>query len=405
MSRALPRCAVLACASLALCGSAEATAARPLPLRARAAILLERDTGDVVYSRRAHTRLRIASTTKLMTALVTLEHARLDRRLKVLPYSATGAEVTADLPVGTRVAVRDLLRAMLLPSAGDAANALAVGIAGSVRRFVRLMNARAHRLQLRETHYSTPVGLDTPGNYSTAADLAKLADRLLRVPFFATTVARRRALLPSAGSRAVVNRNDLVGRYRYVIGVKTGHTHGAGYCLVGAGRRRGATLISVVLGDPSEGARDADTLALLRYGLALYHSARPIRAGAVYARVPVSGRLAQPLELVAAHDLSLVIRQGARLVVFTQGVPSQVRGPLPARTQLGWVVVRDGARIARVPLLSAVALAAPPPAASQAWSGGRLGGVAAALAVLGCSLGFMFVRRRGRSGHDAGAIA
>lgn len=225
------------------------------------------DTGRVIYSNHhTHQRRAIASTTKLMTAYVALAHATLGHRLTVQPYTASPGETVAGLPVGRRLDVNDLLKAMLLPSGGDAAHTLAVDLAGSTERFVGWMNEAAARLGLRDTHYLTPVGLDTPGNHSSAGDLARLALVLMREPAFARIVRLHSARLTDG--QVVVNRNDLVGRYSYVLGVKTGHTNGAGYCLVGAARRRGETLISVVLGEPSEASRDADTLALLRYGLA-----------------------------------------------------------------------------------------------------------------------------------------
>lgn len=225
------------------------------------------DTGAVVYSNRhTHERRPIASTTKLMSAYVALAHASLGHRVTVQPYAASPGETVAGLPVGRRLDVNDLLKAMLLPSGGDAAHSLAVDLAGSSGRFVAWMNAAARKLGLRDTHYATPVGLDTPANYSSAGDLARLALALMREPAFARIVRMRSARLTDG--QTVVNRNDLVGRYPYVLGVKTGHTRDAGYCLVGAARRRGETVISVVLDDPSEAARDADTLALLRYALA-----------------------------------------------------------------------------------------------------------------------------------------
>ncbi len=246
--------------------------AAPL-LQARAATVIEADTGRVLYDRDDQQRVPIASTTKLMTAYVALAHATPGKRLTVQPYVPAPEETVAGLLPGQRLTVNDLLKAMLLPSGGDAAHTLAVDLGrGSLTRFVGWMNSAATRLHLGRTHYSTPVGLDTPGNYSTAADLARLARTLLEDPVFAHIVSLASARLTDG--QVVVNRNDLVGRYGYVVGVKTGHTASAGYCLVGAGRRDGHTVISVVLGDPNESARDSDTLRLLRYGLAVIHSRR-----------------------------------------------------------------------------------------------------------------------------------
>ncbi|MGI8559210.1 MAG: D-alanyl-D-alanine carboxypeptidase family protein [Solirubrobacteraceae bacterium] len=349
----------LAALAAGLAGLAAPAAASAVPaIRAPAAFLLERDTGRVIYSRSPHQRRLIASTTKLMTALVTLERARLGRTVTVAPYVAGPGESTAGLRAGQRVTVRDLLRAMLLASANEAAHALAIDVAGSLGAFVDEMNDQARVLHLRDTHYATPVGLDSPGNYSSAADLGHLADVLLRDRFFAATVDRAGATLPSAGSVQVVNRNDLVGRYPFVIGIKTGRTDAAGDCLVGAGRRRGATMISVVLGEPNAGARDRDTLALLRYGLSMYRRAQLVRRGQAYASVPVAG--APAVMLRAARGASAVLRVGRRATLRVVGLAASVAPPVARGARLGFLDALAGGRvIARVPLVAARAVPLP----------------------------------------------
>ncbi|HEY7891607.1 MAG TPA: D-alanyl-D-alanine carboxypeptidase family protein [Solirubrobacteraceae bacterium] len=330
---------------------------------APAAALIEADTGAVIYEKSASQPRAIASTTKLMTAYVALRHAPLWRVLTVQPYRPAPEETVAGIVAGERLSVSDLLKAMLLPSGGDAANTLAVDLGGGVSRFVGWMNAAARRLGMRHTHYSTPVGLDTPGNYSTAGDLAHLARALMRDAGFAAIVD-----MPSARLRSglvLPNLNDLVGRYWYVIGIKTGHTSDAGYCLVGAARRRGATVISVVLGEGSEAARDRDSLALLNDGLSLYRRVELITAGHVYARVPVSDHPGVRLALVARRSVSLIVRAGSKLDVYRSGVPSSVHGPLAPHIRLAKIIVRQNGRIvARVALVSRVGLA--PGAAADA---------------------------------------
>jgi D-alanyl-D-alanine carboxypeptidase (penicillin-binding protein 5/6) len=388
------RTVLAAGAFLTVVGSAQAAVPPPPPvtLHARAAILVEHDLGTTVYARRANVRMPVASETKLMTAYVALQRAPLSRVLKVRPFTAVNSETVAGLHAGQRLSVADLLAAMLLPSGADAAETLAVGLGGSEKRFVRWMNAAAVSLHLDGTHFTTEVGLDTPGNYSTAADLASLTATLLSNHFFAAVVARSRARL--SNGQTVVNRNVLVGAYAFVVGVKTGHTRGAGYCLVAAGRRGGATVISVELGDGDERTRDADTLALLRYGLALYHGAEVVRGDRVYARLPVVGRPGERLALVAQHPLRLVVRRGSKLSVYPSSTAEPARGPLQKGTQLGTLTVKlDGQVVARVPLVSRSPLTAPPAQAA----GRRIlvaSGVSLGLLLLvGCTLQVMLKRR------------
>jgi D-alanyl-D-alanine carboxypeptidase (penicillin-binding protein 5/6) len=224
------------------------------------------------------------------------------------------------------------------------------------------MNIQARRLGLRHTHYSTPIGLDTPGNYSTASDLVTLTRYVLRTePFFRRVVALPRATI-RVGSRlrGVSNLNGLVGRVPWIHGVKTGHTLDAGYVLVGTGTRHGMTLISAVLGASSELARESDTLALLRYGFARFRLLTLVRAGATVSRPAIQGYPGRHARLVATGSLTRVFARSDRARLLIQA-PSQLTGPLKAGTMVGTVVVRLGrVRLARIPLRLAEAVPAPP---------------------------------------------
>ena len=282
--RLLVACAALLAGWLAGAPVAAAQAPRPSGLQARAAIVMEASTGDVLFSKNSRDRRSIASATKLMTVLVALQRADLDDVFSATRYNAVTAESQIGLRAGERMSVRDLLRATLLPSANDAAATLAAGTMGSRKAFVAEMNRRAAALGLRDTHYTTPIGLDDAGNYSSARDLAKLAVTLRGYEFFRRTTDLPSATLRSGSrKRTVFNRNTLVRRVPVVNGVKTGHTNRAGYVLVGSATRDGVTVVSVVLGEPGERARDADSLALLRYGLDGYR-VRHARARGPHAR-------------------------------------------------------------------------------------------------------------------------
>jgi D-alanyl-D-alanine carboxypeptidase (penicillin-binding protein 5/6) len=341
---------------LAAVPSAASAAAPPAPppVRAPAAILVEPATGDIVFQRNAHQRRPIASTTKLMTALVTLEHASLDDVMTTVPYRAAPAESVAGFRAGERVTVRDLLRALLVTSANDAAATLATRVAGSRPAFVRMMNAKAHELKLMDTHYANPIGLDARDNYSSATDLVKLALILRRNAFFRETTDRPRVTLRSgAHPRTFANRNLLVRSVPPVNGVKTGHTTTAGYVLVGSASRGGVTLLSAVLGDGSEAARDTDSLNLLKYGLSRYHVVTAVKEGQGLGRASLLHR-AQHVELVAGATVERTARRGDRLVVATQDAPAELDGPLPKGARVGTVTVTQrGKVIARVPLQTA----------------------------------------------------
>lgn len=394
MRRALVACAA-ACAALVLPAPA---AAAPPGVSAPAAFLFQPDTQDVVFARAARERRSIASTTKLMTALVALDELALDEEVTVAPYSALPAESVVGLQAGERLTFADLLRGLLLASGNDAANTLAVAVAGSEPAFVRRMNRRARELGLRNTHFANPIGLDEAGNYSSAEDLVKMALLLRRNSFVREIMAQPRAVLRSgARERVVLNRNTLVGRFDYVTGVKTGRTLAAGYVLVGAANRNGVEVVSAVLGAASEAARDADTIALLDYGLARYRRDVGVRAKHVLARVPVADAgngVTAPL--VAEEAVRAVVRQGEELHRRLVGVPAEVEGPLPAGERLGTVEVLrgDGEVVGETALVTAREVSAPKPAERvRSWLS-RPGTLLLLAFLAGCTVSLLLLRRR-----------
>jgi serine-type D-Ala-D-Ala carboxypeptidase (penicillin-binding protein 5/6) len=362
--------AVVLAGAPALAHATAGAVAPPAPAvvtSARAAVLIESGSGQELYGSSADSRRPIASATKLMTALVTLEHVhRLGTIFTQNDYIPGPEDSQIGLAPGERMSVHDLMLALLLPSADDAAEDLAYNVGhGSVARFVGMMNARARELGLHHTHYSTPIGLDTPGNYSSASDLVKLARYVLHEsPFFKRVVALRSAVVHTGRQvRSLVNRNDLVGKFPWINGVKTGHTLDAGYVLIGSATRDGMTLLSAVLGTPSEAGRDASTLALLNYGFDNFRPRTPIRKGTVLARPAVHGRGDLRANAVAARTFSHVFPRRAR-VHLRVGAPDQVTGPLRRGAIVGAVAVVAGRKVvARVPLVLAGPVPAPQPAA------------------------------------------
>jgi D-alanyl-D-alanine carboxypeptidase (penicillin-binding protein 5/6) len=344
---------------VALLAPGARAASAPPSLSARSAIVMEVSTHDVPYARAPDRERPIASTTKLMTALLVLERVPLTKTFTASRYRPAPVESQIGLRPGERMQVADLMRGLLLASGNDAAMTLAEGVAGSRRAFVRLMNRRARQLHLEHTHYANPIGLDERGNYSSARDLARLTLRLRRFAFFRRWVNREEATLATGDHpRTIHNRNLLLGQVKWVSGVKTGHTQRAGWVLVGSGTpKRGVTLVSVVLGAPSEAARDEDTLALLRWAAGRYRRIMKIERGNVYASVPIRYRRGAQVDLVATRSVSLVARRAQRVAVRLVDVPDSVSGPLRKGEKVARIEVRvNGRRVESVPLVSAASV-------------------------------------------------
>jgi serine-type D-Ala-D-Ala carboxypeptidase (penicillin-binding protein 5/6) len=393
MRRLLPLIAtalalVLAAASPARAAAPDCPAAELAP----AAIAIEVDTGTVACERNADERRSIASTTKLMTALLTLERAKLSDVFTAARYSPSAAESLVGLEPGERMSVRDLMRGLLAQSGNDAAVTLAEGVSGSRAAFVRAMNRRAQQLGLKNTHYDNPIGLDGAGNYSSARDLVRLATLLMTKKFFRTTVDRAAVRLVTGDhERTFRNRNDLVGRFPWIDGVKTGHTRSAGYVMVGAGRDgRGVQLISAVLGTSGTGARDDATLAVLRGSFRRFQRITAVKRDDEYARVPIRYRRGAELPLVAGHSLMRVVPRGHRGDVSTklEDVPDDVTGPVVRGQSFGTIVVyQKGKRVGRVPLVAGGSVPAAGLAAkAQSWFTGPIALLLAAAALAGTVL-------------------
>jgi D-alanyl-D-alanine carboxypeptidase (penicillin-binding protein 5/6) len=334
-----------------------AAAGPPKLADAKAWIVIDARDGTALAAKGADRKLPIASTTKLMTAYLALQRLRPEQKLRAPRYEAQDAESLLGLRVGERMTVRDLLFALVLQSANDAAETLAVGVSGSTKAFVRQMNRAAQALGLSSTHYSTPVGLDEPGNHSSARDLVTLADRLLENPLFAKAADSATATLKSGDRpRRIDTRNLLLNSYPFVTGVKTGHTLDAGYVLVGSGERKGTTLISAVLGTPSEGARDADTVRLLQYGFSQYTPATPVKQGTKLNGPELDyGR--GKLELEASKSIRVSTRPGERVATEVD-VPAELRGGVEKGRRIGQIrVTVDGRAAGSSPLLAAETVA------------------------------------------------
>jgi D-alanyl-D-alanine carboxypeptidase len=306
--------------------------------------------------------------TKLMTVLVALEHARLDDVVTVAPEAAKVGESSVGLEPGERLTVRDLAIAALVPSANDAATALAVHVGrGSVDRFVAMMNRKAQSLGLTSTHFENPHGLDQVGHVSTARDLTTLLSAALRVPFIRRWSTKSTATI--AGGRLLTSTDGLIGKFP-LLGAKTGHTNAAGWSQVAAVERGGVRVTASLLGARSEAQRNAELGSLLTWGLAQYHPVRAIDEARVYG-VAETGYGRPAVELVPARTVVRTVRVDRPLVERVV-VSSTMTLPVVAGQRAGEVRVFAGGRlIARTPLVAARAVPAVGVSGKVRWYAGR----------------------------------
>ncbi len=347
---------VAALVVLALSVTASAGAGGP-SVAAPAYVVVGGPDGAILAQRAQHEARAIASITKLMTVLVALEHARLGAVVTVPAAAAAVGESTAYLRAGERLTVRELVLATLIPSANDAATALALYVGrGSLPRFVALMNAKAHELGMADTHFENPHGLDVPGHVSSARDVVTLLRVSLRNPFIRRASGTESASI--SGGRSLETTDDLIGELPGLVGGKTGHTNAAGWSQVAAARGRGYVVYAAVLGDTSRARRDADLAELLRYGLAAYAPVVAVSTERAYAEAGTGwGR--PSVRLIAPRTVVRAVRVGRTLV---QEIVAPTRVSLPVRQgeQLGRVRVLDGDRVvASSPLVAAEAVARP----------------------------------------------
>ena len=347
----------------ACCAAAAAAASPPPPVLAHAWIV-ENGTGHVLSASNASTPRAIASITKLMTVLVVLEHHRLSDVVTVDERAAEVGQESIALRACEQLTVRDLVRGALIQSANDAAVALALATSPDLPGFANLMNAKARELGLLHSHFVRPDGLDAPGEYSTAADVTKLAREAMKVPFVRQTVVEATAEI--AGGRVLHTWNDLLGHVPGVIGVKTGHTDEAGWSQVAADRRGPILVYATILGSRSRERRNADLARLIAWGLGRYMVVDAVTAGRPYAEAELPyGRGRLPL--VAASRLRAVVPTGRGL---TQRVVATrvARLPVQEGEPLGRVEIWLGKKlVGRRPLVATRSVAAPGLAGRVRW--------------------------------------
>lgn len=350
MNKLIKKAAALLLAGITAAATDIAAGAVPENISAVSAILIEAETGTVLYEKNADERRAMASTTKIMTALLTIEAGDLDREFTVDPLAIRVEGTSMGLREGDRVSRRDLLYGILLPSGNDAANAAAVSVSGSISAFVKLMNSKAGELGLADTHFATPSGLDADGHYTTAWDLAKLTACAMREETFREVVCCRSAEVEFGNppyKRTLYNSNKMLSRYDGAIGVKTGFTDNARRCLVSAAERDGVTLIAVTL---NAGDDWNDHTKMLDYGFTQV-KAYPLELGCS-SRVAIAGTGQDVGVYCHEETLALTPQQRSRLTRRVL-LPRFVYGTVDKGDKLGEIqFLLDGRVVKSCPLYS-----------------------------------------------------
>lgn len=311
---------------------------------AQSVVLIHADTGQALYSKNADTRMLIASTTKIMTALVVIEHCDPDETVEILPEYTRVEGSSMYLKAGENYTVRDLLYGMLLVSGNDAATALACHCGGSIADFVELMNAKARELGLSGSSFANPHGLDADTHYSTAEDLAVITREAMANPLFAEIVGTKSY---SACGQTYVNHNKLLWNYEGTLGVKTGYTMAAGRSLVSCAERDGLRLICVTLSDPDDWD---DHMALYNWAFSTYayQSVLPLSA---ISEIPVVSGVKASVGVRAAQNQPILVEKGVSLDLAIE-LPGFVYAGVREGECAGRVFVKaNGAVVAEFPLL------------------------------------------------------
>ncbi len=314
-------------------------------LSARKAVLLDGETGRVLYEKDAHSQSLIASTTKIMTALIVCEQCNVLDRVRI-PKEAVGIEGSSMyLTEGEVLTVQELLYGLMLRSGNDAAVALAIYCGGTVEGFAQLMNDKARRLGLANTHFVNPNGLDAPDHYSTAYDLAVLSAYAMKNPIFAKTVSTKSV---KCGERVLTNHNKLLWRLEGANGLKTGYTIAAGRILVSGALRRGRQLICVTIDDGDDWN---DHTALLEQGFSRFSTATVVRRGQILGTAEVASGASPGVNLVADAAFEYTLADGEKVTVELPGT-GFVYAPVVEGADAGDArILVDGTAVGSVPLV------------------------------------------------------
>lgn len=321
---------------------------------ARSAVLADGESGNIVWSKNADERLPMASTTKIMTAIVAIENCELSSDVEI-PPEACGVEGSSIyLKPGEHLTLEELLFAMMLESANDAACAVAIAVAGSIPQFAELMNETAQSIGMSDSHFTNPHGLDNEEHYTTAADMAKLAVHALANEDFARIVSTYKKTIPlcgDEGTRVLLNHNKLLKYYDDAVGIKTGFTKRSGRCLVSAAKRNGMTMVAVTLSAPDDWN---DHMAMLDYGFSVLRHETIAGVGDVSLAIPVAGGASQTIEIRNTEEIGVTLPAAAGEVKTVIEAPRFLFAPVSEGDAVGRArFFVDGKEVASVTLSAA----------------------------------------------------
>lgn len=323
---------------------------KPPKIEAGAAVVIEMKSGRVLYDKNASSIRSIASTTKIMTAIVAIENGNLADKVKVSKRAASIRGSTIKLKAGDELTLKELLYGLMLNSGNDAAIAIAEHIGGSVEEFAQMMNDKAQELGLKNTQFKSPHGLDAPGHYSTAYELAQIARYALNNPTFAKIVATQRA---SITGRDLYTTNEMLGAYPGADGVKTGYTGQAGRCLVTSATRNNMRIVSVVLNCANRAIRAKSSRAILDYAFNNYELCNLLDSEENMGNLPVlKGKLKEvPVVPVKGVEMALTKEEKNNLKVEFNLYNDKLTAPVSPNTKVGYIsFVVNGQTIAEVDL-------------------------------------------------------
>ena len=322
-------------------------------ISAVSAILIDADSGTVIGAKAPDVKMSMASTTKIMTALVAIESADISQKVSVSPCAVGVEGSSIYLYEGERLTLEELLYAMLLESANDAAAAIAIAVGGSIEDFAALMNEKANDLGLESTHFTNPHGLDDGEHYTTARELAIIAAEAMRNETFRKIVSTYKKTIPlneTEGVRLLINHNKLLKGYDGAVGIKTGYTKKSGRCLVSAAERDGVRLICVTLSAPDDWQ---DHKTLLDFGFSSYESRLLCEDGDFKYILPIIGGDKEYVTLTNKGELRVTLPKDAPDIKATVELFPFEYAPVSKGEILGKVVYKVGVRtVAEMPLYS-----------------------------------------------------